>query len=451
MRVGYIGLGALGGALARRFLPDHSLTVWDMNPAAMAALEQAGASAARSAGDLGRRSDVVLLCLPRSSDVRQLVFGKDGLAEGLSAGKLVIDQTSGVPSETRDIAANLSERGVAMMDACVSASPPLVAQGGATLMASAPDDIYARALPILRVISEKIYRCGSHVGDGQAMKTVSNAMNGACRWGTLELVSVGSKTGVPLRYMADRLNEGEAANQTTERMLPAIAEGRTSTDFALTLMLKDVNQAVLLGMQLGVPMPITNVLRDLLQFGVNTLGVGARLEAVVGLVESMAATRFAQPSDAETPVVSAKARSAEHDAWIVGVIGEAIASLCTLVTYECAAAGLKYGLALTDMAVVLPRSSGWSAPLRRILPRLASGGPGDGQSLRVVAEQLNRAAGAAIEAGVPTPMFSAVRGIIDAAANQLGEDANMDALSRLYEDAAAISFAGAGSDPKQGD
>jgi 3-hydroxyisobutyrate dehydrogenase len=115
MMIGYIGLGALGGVLARRFLLSHKLVVWDSNPAAVSALEQLGATSAPTAADLGRQCDVVLLCLPRSSDVREVLFGTAGLAEGLSAGKLVIDQTSGIPSETHEIAEHLSVLGVEMI------------------------------------------------------------------------------------------------------------------------------------------------------------------------------------------------------------------------------------------------------------------------------------------------------------------------------------------------
>jgi 3-hydroxyisobutyrate dehydrogenase len=301
MKIGYIGLGALGSELARRFLGTHELCVWDINAAAAGRFEKLGARVASSAVQLARECEVVLLCLPRSSDVRRLIFGPGGLAEGLSTGKLVIDQTSGIPQETRDMAQQLALRGVAMMDAAVSASPHIVAQGSAKLMASGPDDVYEKALPVLRVITETIYRCGTRVGDGQAMKIVNNAMNAGCRLGTLEVVAMGKKAGLSLECMTDVLNKGGARNQTTEKMLPAIAEGKSSTNFALSLMLKDVNQAVTLGMEAGVPMPITNIVRGLLQIGANTLGENPPLEDMIGLIESMAATRLAQPGDEVAP------------------------------------------------------------------------------------------------------------------------------------------------------
>lgn len=320
MKIGYIGLGALGSQLARRFLAAHELCVWDLNTAAAGQLAQDGAHVASSAAELARECDVVLLCLPRSADVRQLIFGPGGLAEGLSAGKLVIDQTSGIPGETRDMAQQLALQGVAMMDAAVSASPHIVSQGGATLMAAGPDDVYERALPVLRAISKTIYRCGTRVGDGQAMKIVNNAMNAGCRLGTLEVVAMGKKSGLSLECMTEVLNKGEGRNQTTEKMLPAIAQGKSSTNFGLSLMLKDVSQAVGLGMEADAPMPITNIVRGLLQIGANMLGDKAQLEDMIGLIESMAGTRLMQPGDeVASPGLTTSHRNAA--ALTVGYVG----------------------------------------------------------------------------------------------------------------------------------
>lgn len=320
MKIGYIGLGALGSALAQRFLPDHSLWVWDINQAAVAALEELGAHGAGSAAELAHECDVILLCLPRSADVHQVIFGPAGLAEGLTASKLLIDQTSGISSETREIARQLAARGVAMLDSAVSGSPELVAKGGATLMASGPDEVFERALPFLRSISRTVHRCGARVGDGQAMKTLNNAMNAACRLGTLEVAVMGRKMGLSLECMTDILNRSWAGNQTTAKMLPALSEGKASTDFALSLALKDQGQAVSLGMNIGVPMPISNVVRGLFQIGINTLGQRAQLEDVVGLVESMAATRLVQPAEKSCERSGTPRKRMANDA-IVGFVG----------------------------------------------------------------------------------------------------------------------------------
>jgi 3-hydroxyisobutyrate dehydrogenase len=420
MTIGYIGLGALGGALARRLLASQPIVVWDIDLRTTAALAGAGATAAASAAELGRRCDIVLLCLPRSTDVRELLFGAHALAENLGAGGLVIDQTSGLPGETREMADRLAPRGIALLDAAVSASPQIVPQGGAVLMAAGPDDVLARALPVLRMITGTVHRCGSRVGDGQALKTINNAINCACRIGTLELVALGRRLGLPLSALTLRLNEGLAANQTTLRMLPAIAEGRASTDFALALMLKDMNQATLLGRQTGAAMPIIGLARDLVQIGLNTVGPAARLDDLVCLVETLSGARFATG-----PVAT---RAAAEEARLLETIAEAVAALNALAALEGVSAGLRYGLGLADMAAILPCASGWSGALRQVLPALASGERPAGRPLRLVRDDLHAAARLSEEAGAPAPILSALRSVIEAAVNRLGGGAGMDAL-----------------------
>ena len=88
------------------------------------------------------------------------------------------------------------------------------------------------------------------------MKTVNNAMNAGVRLGTLEVAALGRKAGLSLQCMIEVLNKGSARNQTTEKMLPAIAEGKASTNFALSLMLKDVNLALALATGAKVPTPM---------------------------------------------------------------------------------------------------------------------------------------------------------------------------------------------------
>ena len=123
MELGYVGLGAMGGALARRLMLSHKLRVLDLRPEVVAAFAENGAIPAQDGASLARESDILLLCLPRSADVREAIFGAGGLAEGLSPGKVVVDQTSGNPDDTRAMAAELAEQGITLIDAPVSGGP----------------------------------------------------------------------------------------------------------------------------------------------------------------------------------------------------------------------------------------------------------------------------------------------------------------------------------------
>ena len=184
MRIGYVGLGAMGGALSAHLAKAFDLTVFDRNPRAMAALIALGAKAARSTAELARSCDVILLCLPRSSDVQDAIFGPDGLAEGFGPGKLVIDQTSGVPAITNAIAERLTAVGVALLDAPVSGGIPAAQSGAVTIIASGPGAAWTIAEPVLKAMTQKVFHCSERPGDGQALKLVNNAIGAGYRIAT---------------------------------------------------------------------------------------------------------------------------------------------------------------------------------------------------------------------------------------------------------------------------
>ncbi|MGF6609434.1 3-hydroxyisobutyrate dehydrogenase [Paraburkholderia sp. WSM4175] len=292
MRVGYIGLGAMGGALARHLIGKFPLSVFDLNQKAVDAFVELGATAAVTPAELARNSDVVLLCLPRSSDVEAVLFGPNGVAQGLSSGKIVVDQTSGVPAETRGFARRLEEMGVPLFDAPVSGAMATAIAGTISIIASGPQEAFQKALPILQSISPNVFHCGGRVGNGQTMKTVNNMMNVSCRLATLEVVAMGRKFGLPLEVMTEAINATTARNYTSQGMLPAIAQGRQSTKFWLALQVKDIHQAIGLAAEQRVPMPIGGAARSILQIGLNSLGKDAQLEQMIGVIESMADTKF---------------------------------------------------------------------------------------------------------------------------------------------------------------
>lgn len=444
-KVGYVGLGALGSQLARRFIGSAELWVWDISAQSRAAFaHESGVHVANSATELAQNCDTVFVCLPRSSDVRNMVFGENGLAAGLSRGSLIVDQTSGVPEETRQIANELAKCDVAMIDAAVSASPHIVPLGGATLMVGGSDQLFERAKSALNIITETIYRCGTRVGDGQAMKIVNNAMNATTRLGTLEVAVLGRKAGIPLADMAVFLNRGTARNQTTDKMLPALAEGKSSTNFALALMLKDINQAVSLGTTVGVPMHVTSIVRGLLQIGANTLGADARLEDMVGVIETLAGTRLRPALDASVEKGIASIHesslhlSGQEQRRVEDLLEHAIMSLCLHITYECAMVGLKYGLPIQAISDVVNKSSGWSQSSRNLLPALAAGEKTAPMDLRRAIQDLNQACSLAIRHGAPLLIVNAVRSIWEHALNLGHSSETSPSLKDFYFEAAGV-------------
>lgn len=291
MEIGYVGLGAMGGALARRLMLSHKLRVLDLDRVKVDAFAENGAIPVQDGASLARECDVVLLCLPRSANVRAAIFGPGGLAEGLEPGKIVIDQTSGDPDETRAMAAELAERGITMIDAPVSGGPRGADAGTIAIMAAGPMEVFEKVKPVFESISPNIFHCGD-IGNGHVMKLVNNTIGACCRLATLEAVAMGRKYGLSLEKMTEVINKSSGRNMATEHMLPNLIAGKQSSNFAMSLMLKDVSLATRLGINCGAPMMIANITRGLLQTGVYKYGEEVGMDETVPLIEGMADVRI---------------------------------------------------------------------------------------------------------------------------------------------------------------
>lgn len=291
MKVGYIGLGVMGGALAKRLLLSRPLHVFDLNPNSVKALVDAGAVATESPTALGQACDVVLLCLPKSAHVRAVLFGENGLAAGLKPGAIVVDQTSGDPTETRKIAAELAERGIHLVDAPVSGGMAGAQAGTIAIMAGGNDEQIGQVRPIFADISPNIFICGG-IGAGQVMKLINNMVSSTIRMATLEGVAMGVKNGLDLQVMTDVLNSGGAKSKASESLLPAVIKGVPDSFFYLALMLKDVNLATQLAIDSGVPSQYGQLTRSMLQTSSNAFGPEANYYDITKLVAMQADIKF---------------------------------------------------------------------------------------------------------------------------------------------------------------
>src|SRR5207237_7500150 len=131
----------------------QGLGVYDLNPAAVREMVDKGARACTGLPAMAASCDVILLCLPTSTHVRAAIFGPEGLGAELRAGTLLIDQTTGDPQATRQMAAELAGRGVALIDAPVSGGVQGADAGTIAIMIGADERELARARPVLAAIS----------------------------------------------------------------------------------------------------------------------------------------------------------------------------------------------------------------------------------------------------------------------------------------------------------
>ena len=423
-KVGYVGLGAMGGALAGHLTTGFDLLVLDRSPAAMAALQAKGARGAASGAQLAREVDVIFLCLPRSSDVREAIFGPDGLAMGLTAGKLIIDQTSGVPAQTAAIAAELAERGVLMLDAPLSGGVPAAQAGTVTIIASGPDAAWAMAEPLLHAMTAKVYRCSDRVGDGQALKLVNNAIGMGFRVATLELVALGRKAGLGLAPMVAGLNAGPGANFTTRGMLVGLVEGRSTINFAMSLMAKDLSEALALGLANAKAMPFTAATRSTVQMGLAILGQDAKLDEIITLTGQLAQVEMRGDG------------FADPDLQALIEIGVLVGNVIAVA--ECVAMGRRFGLKPAEMARILNVGSAWCSVSDAILPALAAGVVPDlPVTLGQACTALSTLAAKSASLGTPFILPGIALALVQEAVRRYGPQASLGRLTFGFEDHSA--------------
>jgi 3-hydroxyisobutyrate dehydrogenase len=294
--IGYVGLGNMGGALARRLQMTHPLVVYDRNAAAIGSMEQLGARPAADLAELAGRCDPILLCLPTSEHVREVIFGDDGLAANAAPGTLIVDQTTGDPTATRAMAVALAEQGLVLIDAPVSGGPAGADAGTIAIMVGAEPDEYERIAPILRAITPNVYHAGG-LGSGHVIKLANNMMSAIHRIVTLEGLTLAVKNGVAPQTAYEIILASSGRNFFVERMVGEhILTGQLATGFTLELMHKDVRLACQLGMDSDVPLQFGNMAEEFYLRCINEMGRDAEANSAAVIMDRLAGTNVV-PSD----------------------------------------------------------------------------------------------------------------------------------------------------------
>ena len=291
MKTGYIGLGNMGGALARRLLLSQDLTVFDLNPAAVETCVDVGATAANGVRAIAESCSTVMMCLPTSTEVRSVIFDPDGLRSGLQPGSLVVDMTTGNPKATREMAALLANDGIEMIDAPVSGGPQGAEAGTIAIMVGASETQYARIHPTLTTISPNVFYAGE-VGSGHVMKVVNNVMSAANRAVAFEAVTLAVKNGIDPNVCVEIVQKSSGRNCTTEVTFPQfILADDLTQGFSLGLMHKDVSIATELGRESATPMLFGNLVREVYQSAINANGADADINTLIEYFEKAAKTK----------------------------------------------------------------------------------------------------------------------------------------------------------------
>jgi 3-hydroxyisobutyrate dehydrogenase-like beta-hydroxyacid dehydrogenase len=235
---GFIGLGHMGGAMARRLLAaGHALLVYDRDAAACDALVARGARAAGSAREVANEAAVVFLCLPSIEATRQVT---EDMATG-SALRVVVETSTVGPASVRELAQRMAPHGVAVVDAPVSGGPRGAEAGTLAVMHSGSAEALADVLPSLKAIAGKLFDVGREPGLAQVCKLVNNAISAAGMIAACEATVLGVKAGLDAGTLLDAINAGSGRNAATLDKFPkSILPGTFDYGGPMGLMLKDL-------------------------------------------------------------------------------------------------------------------------------------------------------------------------------------------------------------------
>lgn len=292
MTLGYVGLGNMGGALARRLQLRHPLQVYDLDRSTVERMATHGATPCAGLAELAARCEVIFLCLPTSHHVQGVIFGEKGLAAAARPGTLIVDQTTGNPIATRAMASELASRGIDLIDAPVSGGPRGAEAGTIAMMVGATSAQYARVEPILHAISPNVFHAGG-IGNGQVIKIANNMLHHAQRILSLEALALAVKNGIEPRKAVDIILASSGQNYYIDQnMHSRVLTGKLASGSTLGLLHKDVRLATQLGVDSGVPMFLGNLVQEFYQLCINEMGRETQANAVALVVDRMAGTQI---------------------------------------------------------------------------------------------------------------------------------------------------------------
>jgi 3-hydroxyisobutyrate dehydrogenase len=299
MKVGFIGLGTMGGSMAYNALQGgHEMVVHDIRREAATPHLEAGAVWADTPREVAEASDVVLTSLPGPTEVEAVALGEESLAQGLTAGKVYFDLSTSTPGLIRRIHEQLGARGIDVLDAPVSGGPRGARTRNLAIWVGGDREVYERCKPVLDAIGDKAYYVGP-IGCGAIAKLVHNCTGYIVQAALAEVFTMGVKAGVEPLALWQAVRKGAQGRRGTfeglaEHLLPGKFD---PPDFALRLARKDVDLAVGVGREFDVPMRLANLALQEMTEAINR-GWGDRDSRVAMLLqEERAGVEVRVPED----------------------------------------------------------------------------------------------------------------------------------------------------------
>ena len=290
MRIGFIGLGNVGGKLAGSLQRNgFDLTVRDLDPSAAQPFMDAGASWAESPGGIAEDCDTVITCLPSPAACSEVMEADDGILAGLSAGKVWMEMSTTDETEVRRMGALVAATGAEPIDCPVSGGCHRAATGNIAIFAGCEREVFDRILPVLTAMGRRILHTGP-LGSASVLKVVTNYLATANLVSVAEALTTAAAAGMDLNttYEAIRISSGNSFVHETEGQV--ILNGSRDISFTMDLVVKDIGLFDEVARRHDVPLEVSPLLRQIFEDGQERFGprewspnIIRRLEEPTGL------------------------------------------------------------------------------------------------------------------------------------------------------------------------
>jgi 2-hydroxy-3-oxopropionate reductase len=264
-KVGFIGLGIMGGPMAKNLMEaGYELVLYNRTREKAEDLAEEGdAEVAGSPKEIAESSDVIVTMLPDSPDVRDVVVGESGVLEGIREGSLLVDMSTISPVVTEELAEKIRERGASMLDAPVSGGDVGAIEGTLSIMVGGSEEDFERAKPLFDVMGKTVTHVGP-TGAGQVTKAANQVVVALTIEAVSEALVLGSKGGVAPEKILDVLSGGLAGTKVMEVKREKFLSHTFDPGFRSELHHKDLGIALAAGREYGVVLPVTAIVDQML-------------------------------------------------------------------------------------------------------------------------------------------------------------------------------------------
>ena len=265
MKVGFIGLGIMGKPMSKNLLKaGYELVVLDRNQDALAEVVAAGAQSATTPKEVAEQTDIIITMLPNSPHVKEVVLGENGIIEGAKTGTIVIDMSSIAPLVSREVAEKLAEKGIEMLDAPVSGGEPKAVDGTLSVMVGGKQETFDQCYPLMKAMAGSVVLTGS-IGAGNVTKLANQIIVAINIAAMSEALVLATKAGVEPELVYQAIRGGLAGSTVLDAKAPLVMDRKFDPGFRINLHIKDLSNVLETSHELGVPLPLTAAVMEMMQ------------------------------------------------------------------------------------------------------------------------------------------------------------------------------------------